>query len=71
MLNYTKPLYPLLLASAKSDPESAHRQMLDTLNNIETNRVKRALYSTTYNSFERIILDNYRLYYHAAACTFT
>ena len=38
MLNYTKPLYPLLLASAKSDPESAHRQMLDTLNNLETNR---------------------------------
>jgi len=38
MLNFTKPLYPLLLASAKSDPESAHRQMLKTLNNLEINR---------------------------------
>jgi len=38
MLNLTKPLYPLLLASAKSDPETAHRQMLKTLNNLELNR---------------------------------
>ena len=38
MLNFTKPLYPLLLASAKSDPESAHRQMLKTLHNLELNR---------------------------------
>ena len=38
MLNLTKPFYPLLLASAKSDPESAHRQMLKTLNNLELNR---------------------------------
>ena len=38
MLNFTKPLYPLLLASAKSDPETAHRQMLKTLNNLELNR---------------------------------
>jgi len=38
MLNLTKPLYPLLLASAKSDPESAHKQMLKTLNNLELNR---------------------------------
>ncbi|MEL7008230.1 MAG: quinone-dependent dihydroorotate dehydrogenase [Cyanobacteria bacterium J06648_1] len=38
MLNFTKPFYPLLLSSVKSDPETAHRQMLKTLNNIELNR---------------------------------
>ena len=38
MLNFTKPFYPLLLATAKSDPESAHRQMLKTLSNLELNR---------------------------------
>ena len=38
MLNFTKPFYPLLLASVKSDPETAHRQMLKTLNNLEINR---------------------------------
>ncbi len=38
MLNFTKPFYPLLLSTAKSDPESAHRQMLKTLSNLELNR---------------------------------
>lgn len=38
MLNYTKPFYPLLLSAVKSDPESAHRQMLQTLTNLESNR---------------------------------
>jgi len=38
MLNFTKPFYPLLLATAKSDPETAHRQMLKTLKNLELNR---------------------------------
>ena len=38
MLNFTKPFYPLLLSAAKGDPESAHRQMLKTLNNLELNR---------------------------------
>ena len=38
MLNFTKPLYPLLLSSVKSDPETAHRQMLKALNNLELNR---------------------------------
>ena len=38
MLNFTKPFYPLLLSSVKSDPEAAHRQMLKTLNNLELNR---------------------------------
>ncbi len=38
MLNFTKPFYPLLLSAAKSDPESAHRQMLKTLSNLELNR---------------------------------
>ena len=38
MLNFTKPFYPVLLSAAKGDPESAHRQMLKTLNNIELNR---------------------------------
>ncbi len=38
MLNFTKPFYPLLLSSVKSDPEMAHRQMLKALNNLELNR---------------------------------
>lgn len=38
MLNFTKPFYPILLATVKSDPETAHRQMLKTLNNLEVNR---------------------------------
>ncbi len=38
MLNFTKPFYPLLLATVKSDPETAHRRMLKTLNQIETSR---------------------------------
>ena len=38
MLNFTKPFYPLLLTAVKSDPETAHRQMLETLNNLEVNR---------------------------------
>ena len=38
MLNFTKPFYPLLLSSVKSDPETAHRQMLKTLNSFELNR---------------------------------
>lgn len=38
MLKFTKPFYPLLLATAKSDPETAHRQLLKTLNNLELNR---------------------------------
>ncbi len=38
MLNFTKPFYPLLLSSVKSDPETAHRQMLKTLSNLEINR---------------------------------
>ena len=39
MLNFTKPFYPLLLAAVKSDPETAHRQMLKTLSNLEINRL--------------------------------
>ncbi len=38
MLNFTKPFYPLLLSAAKNDPETAHRQMLKTLSNLELNR---------------------------------
>lgn len=38
MLNFTKPFYPLLLSTAKSDPETAHRQMLKILSNLELNR---------------------------------
>ena len=38
MLNFTKPFYPLLLSAVKSDPETAHRQMLKTLHNLELNR---------------------------------
>ena len=38
MLDFTKPLYPLMLSAVKSDPETAHRQMLQTLNNLESNR---------------------------------
>lgn len=38
MLNFTKPFYPLMLSAVKSDPETAHRQMLKMLNNLELNR---------------------------------
>jgi dihydroorotate dehydrogenase len=38
MLNFTKPFYPLLLNSVKSDPETAHRQMLKTLSKMEASR---------------------------------
>jgi dihydroorotate dehydrogenase len=38
MLNFTKPFYPLMLSAVKGDPETAHRQMLKTLNNLEVNR---------------------------------
>lgn len=41
MLNFTKPFYPLLLSAVKSDPETAHRQMLKTLSNLEVNRNSR------------------------------
>lgn len=38
MFNFTKPFYPLLLTAVKGDPETAHRQMLETLSNLELNR---------------------------------
>jgi dihydroorotate dehydrogenase len=38
MFQLTKPFYPLLLSAVKSDPETAHRQMLDTLTKIEHSR---------------------------------
>lgn len=38
MLDLTKPLYPLMLSAVKGDPETAHRQLLKTLDNLESNR---------------------------------
>ncbi len=38
MFQFTKPFYPLLLSAVKGDPEQAHRQMLNTLTNIEQSR---------------------------------
>ena len=38
MLQFTKPFYPLLLSAVKGDPEQAHRQMLNTLTNLEQSR---------------------------------
>ena len=38
MFQLTKPFYPLLLSAVKSDPETAHRQMLNTLTKIEHSR---------------------------------
>ena len=38
MFQYTKPFYPLLLSAVKSEPETAHRQMLTTLTKIEHSR---------------------------------
>ena len=38
MFKFTKPFYPLLLSAVKSDPETAHRQMLNTLTKIEASR---------------------------------
>ncbi len=38
MLNFTKPFYPLMLSAVKGDPETAHRQLLKMLSNLELNR---------------------------------
>ena len=38
MFNFAKPFYPLVLSAAKGDPETAHKQMLTTLNKIEQSR---------------------------------
>ncbi|MDJ0678819.1 MAG: quinone-dependent dihydroorotate dehydrogenase [Xenococcaceae cyanobacterium MO_167.B52] len=38
MFQFTKPFYPLVLSAVKGDPEQAHRQMLNTLANIEQSR---------------------------------
>ena len=38
MFKFTKPFYPLILSAVKSDPETAHRQMLNTLTKIEASR---------------------------------
>ena len=38
MFQYTKPFYPLLLSAVKSEPETAHRQMLSTLTKLENSR---------------------------------
>jgi dihydroorotate dehydrogenase len=38
MFNFTKPFYPLLLSAVKSDPETAHWQMLKTLSQLQESR---------------------------------
>jgi dihydroorotate dehydrogenase len=38
IIKFTKPFYPLLLSAVKSDPETAHRQMLKYLNQLEQSR---------------------------------
>lgn len=38
MLQYTKAFYPLLLSAVKSNPETAHYQVIDTLSKIEQSR---------------------------------
>ncbi|GAB4532204.1 MAG: quinone-dependent dihydroorotate dehydrogenase [Pleurocapsa sp.] len=38
MLDFTKPFYPLFFSAVKSDPENAHRQVLEILNNLQTSR---------------------------------
>ena len=38
MLKFTKPFYPLLLSAVKSDPETAHRQLLNSLTKLEASR---------------------------------
>ena len=38
MLKFTKPFYPLLLSTVKTDPETAHRQMLNALTKLEASR---------------------------------
>jgi dihydroorotate dehydrogenase len=38
MFNFTKPFYPLLLSAVKNDPETAHRQMLKTLSQLQESR---------------------------------
>ncbi|MGK7896246.1 MAG: quinone-dependent dihydroorotate dehydrogenase [Xenococcus sp. (in: cyanobacteria)] len=38
MLKFTKPFYPLLLSAVRSDPETAHRQLLNSLTKLEASR---------------------------------
>ena len=38
MFQLTKPFYPLLLSAVKSDPETAHKQMLTSLTKLEQSR---------------------------------
>jgi dihydroorotate dehydrogenase len=38
MFNFTKPIYPLLLNTAKGNPESAHRQLVKTLSQLDRSR---------------------------------
>jgi dihydroorotate dehydrogenase len=40
MFSFTKPIYPFLAATAKSNPESAHRQLIKFLSQIELDRNK-------------------------------
>ncbi|MEA5510639.1 quinone-dependent dihydroorotate dehydrogenase [Crocosphaera sp. UHCC 0190] len=38
MFNFAQPVYPLILAAAKNNPENAHQQLLKTLNYLDSNR---------------------------------
>jgi dihydroorotate dehydrogenase len=38
MFKFAKPFYPLLLSAVKNDPETAHRQMLKSLHQLEQSR---------------------------------
>ena len=38
MFHFAQPLYPLLLAAAKNNPENSHQQLLKTLQSLDTNR---------------------------------
>lgn len=62
MLNFLKPLYPTFFAVVKGNPEFAHNQALNTLQNLQTQReslVGKWLIQQLENSFR---------YYHPSLC---
>ncbi len=52
MFSFTKPIYPLLLTAAKGNPESAHRQLVKTLSQLDRSR-SNPLAGSTIKQLER------------------
>lgn len=64
MFSFTKPIYPFLVAAAKSNPESAHRQLIKSLSQLELNRNKAWSRSLIKQLEQSFCLQNSRLEQH-------